>query len=201
MVEVLVLYYSSGGNTKSLANLIARGIQSIDGVKARIRTVPLVSPVCEAISPAIPDAGNPYVTLEDLVECDALALGSPVRFGNMSSHLKYFLDSTSHEWLTGALSGKPACVFTSSGSIHGGQEACLLSMMIPLLHHGMLIIGLPYTESKLMTTTTGGTPYGVSHYSGMKDDLPISADEKELAIAQGVRIATVTRKLHQSEHC
>ncbi|MCE2706237.1 MAG: NAD(P)H:quinone oxidoreductase [Proteobacteria bacterium] len=201
MVEVLVLYYSSGGNTKSLANLIARGIQSVDGVKARIRTVPLVSPVCEAISPAIPDAGNPYVTLEDLVECDALALGSPVRFGNMSSHLKYFLDSTSHEWLTGALSGKPACVFTSSGSIHGGQEACLLSMMIPLLHHGMLIIGLPYTESKLMTTTTGGTPYGVSHYSGMKDDLPISADEKELAIAQGVRIATVTRKLHQSEHC
>ena len=201
MVEVLVLYYSSGGNTKSLANLIARGIQSVDGVKARIRTVPLVSPVCEAVSPPIPDAGNPYVTLEDLVECDALALGSPVRFGNMSSHLKYFLDSTSHEWLTGALSGKPACVFTSSGSIHGGQEACLLSMMIPLLHHGMLIIGLPYTESKLMTTTTGGTPYGVSHYSGMKDDLPISADEKELAIAQGVRIATVTRKLHQSEHC
>jgi NAD(P)H dehydrogenase (quinone) len=138
--------------------------------------------------------------LADLAECDALALGSPVRFGNMSAHLKYFLDSTSHEWLTGTLSGKPACVFTSSGSIHGGQEACLLSMMIPLLHHGMLIVGLPYTENKLMNTTTGGTPYGVSHYAGIKDDLPISADEKDLAIAQGVRIATFARKLKQSSN-
>ncbi len=189
VIEVLVLYYSAGGNTKKLANLIARGIDSIDGVLARIRTVPKVSAVCEKIEEEIPDSGSPYVTLKDLQECKGLALGSPVRFGNMSSHLKYFLDSTSHDWLSGTLSGKPACVFTSGGSMHGGQETTLLSMMIPLLHHGMLIMGLPYTESKLMTTTTGGTPYGVSRHSGINDDIELSDDEKFLAIAQGKRIA------------
>ncbi len=203
MIEVLVLYYSSGGNTKKLANLIARGIDSVNGTSARIRTVPKVSTVCEKIAQEIPDAGSPYVTLKDLEECKGLALGSPVRFGNMSSHLKYFLDSTSHEWLSGTLSGKPACVFTSGGSMHGGQETTLLSMMLPLLHHGMIVIGLPYTESKLMTTTTGGTPYGVSRYSGIKDDVELSEDEKYLAIAQGKRIAQLcsaiftTTRLHQ----
>ena len=191
MREILVLYYSNGGHTKKIASLIARGIESVKHVKARIRTVPNVTTTCEQTTPAIPDAGDLYVTLNDLAECIGLALGSPVHFGNMASHLKYFFDSTSHEWLSGTLSGKPACVFTSSGSMHGGQEACLWSMLIPLMHHGMLITGLPYTDSKLMETRSGGTPYGVSHHSGIDNDLPISEDEKQLAILQGKRLAEI----------
>lgn len=196
MKEILVLYYSQGGATKKLAELIARGIGSVPGAEARIRTVPTVSTTCEQVAPTIPDSGAPYADLADLSECIGLALGSPVRFGNMSSHLKYFLDSTTHEWLSGTLVGKPACVFTSSGSMHGGQEACLLSMMIPLLHHGMLLLGLPYTEKALMETTSGGTPYGVSHLAGMNDDMEISAHEKTLAILQGKRLAEAALKLH-----
>lgn len=195
MVEVLVLYYSSGGSTKALANLIARGVESVALAKPRIRTVPQVSSVCEATQPSIPDEGHPYATHDDLYECHGLALGSPVRFGNMSAHLKYFLDSTSNEWLTGTLTNKPACVFTSSGSIHGGQEACLLSMMVPLIHHGMVIVGLPYTETRLMTTSTGCGPYGVSHVAGVDDDRVLSEDEKQLAIFQGKRLAEITLKL------
>ncbi|MBY0379788.1 MAG: NAD(P)H:quinone oxidoreductase [Burkholderiales bacterium] len=197
MIEVLVLYYSSGGSVKTLANLIARGVDSVDGVGARIRTVAPVSKVCETIAPEIPEDGHPYIILKDLSECQALALGSPVRFGNMSAHLKYFLDSTSQEWLSGSLVNKPACVFTSSGSMHGGQEACLLSMMIPLIHHGMIMVGLPYTEAKLMITTTGCGPYGVTHVAGFNDDNSISEDEKHLAIAQGKRLATIALKLNK----
>lgn len=195
MAEVLVLYYSSGGSTKALANLIARGVESIPGAKSRIRTVPQVSSVCEAIANIIPEDGHPYVTLDDLSECNGLALGSPVRFGCMSAHLKYFLDSTSHEWLSGVLANKPACVFTSSSSMHGGQEVCLLSLMVPLIHHGMLILGLPYTETRLMTTSTGCTPYGVSHVAGLEDDKPLSEDERQLALIQGKRLAEVAIKL------
>lgn len=195
MKEILVLYYSHGGATEKLAQLIARGIESISGVSARIRTVPTVSTTCEQIAPTIPDSGAPYATYTDLAECIGLALGSPVRFGNMASHLKYFLDGTTHEWLSGTLKGKPACVFTSSGSMHGGQEACLLSMMIPLLHHGMLLLGLPYTEKALMETTSGGTPYGVSHLAGINDDIAISEDEKTLALLQGKLLAEVALKL------
>ena len=193
--EVLVLYYSGNGATAKLAQLIARGIESINGISARIRTVPRVSTVCEAVESTVPDSGVPYVSNHDLVECAGLALGSPVRFGNMASALKYFLDSTSDEWLSGALANKPACVFTSSSSLHGGQEACLLSMMLPLLHHGMLIIGIPYTASELLTTTTGGTPYGLSHFAGINGDYPISDIEKKLALIQGKRLAEASLKL------
>jgi NAD(P)H dehydrogenase (quinone) len=190
--EILVLYYSKKGSTKKLANYIARGINSIDGAKARIRTVPNVT-IKSAIEPET--ATDVYATTSDLEECIGLALGSPVRFGNMDSSLKYFLDNTKHEWLVGTLSGKPACVFTSSGSLHGGQEACLWTMIVPLLHHGMVIVGLPYTNSALMNTKTGGTPYGVSHHAGIDDDMEISTEEKHLAILQGKRIAEVALKL------
>lgn len=196
MNEILVLYYSQGGSTKKLAELIARGVESVPGSMARLRTVPKVSTVCENIECDIPDSGTPYVTLQDLDECSGLALGSPVRFGNMSAHLKYFLDSTTNEWLIGKLVGKPASVFTSSASMHGGQEACLLSMMIPLLHHGMVIVGLPYTEKSLLKTTSGGTPYGASHTAGANDDSNISLDEKNLAIATGKRLAEIALKLN-----
>lgn len=161
--EILVLYYSTYGATKKLAQLIARGIAAVPQVGARIRTVPKVATVCEQKEPLIPQVGDPYVTNEDLQECIGLALGSPVRFGNMAASMKYFWDSTTPEWLSGALAGKPACVFTTSASLHGGQESCLLSMMLPLLHHGMYIVGLPYFNTELITTTSGGTPYGVSH--------------------------------------
>lgn len=195
MNEILVLYYSQGGSTKKLAELIARGIESVPGSNARLRTVPKVSTLCEKTEEDIPDSGAPYVSPQDLTECTGLALGSPVRFGNMSAHLKYFLDGTSNEWLTGKLVGKPATVFTSSASMHGGQESCLLSMMIPLLHHGMIIVGLPYTEKSLIETTSGGTPYGVSHTAGANDDRNISVDEKNLALAQGKRLAEIALKL------
>lgn len=193
--EILVLYYSKDGSTKKLANLIARGINSVPSITARIRTVPNVSAICEQVAPAIPDEGAPYATHKDLRECIGLALGSPVRFGNMSSSIKYFLDGTTDEWLSGSLVGKPASVFTSSASLHGGQEACLLSMIIPLLHHGMVIVGIPYTESALMNTTSGGTPYGVTHWAGINNENEISDSEKQLAIAQGKLLATTALNL------
>lgn len=194
--EILVLFYSKNGATKSLANLVARGIESVDGVSARIRTVPEVQSVYAHNKTKIDTQSDAvYVTREDLTECSGLALGSPVRYGNIASALRYFWEGTTYEWLTGVLSGKPACVFTSSGSMHGGQESCLLSMMLPLLHHGMLLVGLPYTDSELMNTTSGGTPYGVSHVAGMDDNLQISSSERKLAIYQGRRMAEIVLKL------
>ena len=189
MKQVLVLYYSRSGATAEMARLIARGAEGVDGVESILRTVPEVSEVTEATEPAIPDSGAPYVSLDELKACDALALGSPTRFGNMAAPLKYFLEKTSGHWLSGSLVGKPAGVFTSTSSIHGGQESTLLSMMIPLLHHGMLISGLPYTESELLTTQTGGTPYGPSHLAGANSDLPLSEEEKALCLALGKRLA------------
>lgn len=195
MHDILVLYYSQHGATRELARLIARGIDSVDGCRARVRTVPKVSTVCEASAPAVPDSGAPYVERQDLVECAGLAMGSPTRFGNMAAAMKYFLDGTAPEWMQGSLAGKPACVFTSSSSQHGGQESTLLSMMIPLLHHGMLIVGLPFTEPALSHTSSGGTPYGVSHVAGSHNNAALSEDEKKLALAQGKRLAEMARKL------
>ncbi|MBX9296477.1 NAD(P)H:quinone oxidoreductase [Chromobacterium vaccinii] len=195
MLDILVLYYSQHGATRELARLIARGVDGVPGCQARLRTVPKVSAVCEAVEPAIPDGGAPYVERQDLVDCAGLALGSPTRFGNMASAMKYFLDGTSGEWMQGALAGKPACVFTSTSSLHGGQEATLLTMMVPLLHHGMVIAGLPYSEAALLATQTGGTPYGVSHLAGPQSDRPISEHEKALALAQGKRLAELAVKL------
>jgi NAD(P)H dehydrogenase (quinone) len=163
-------------------------------IEARIRSVPSVSAVCETVAPEVPDEGAPFATLEDLRDCAGLALGSPTRFGNMAAPLKYFLDSTAGLWLEGALVDKPAAVFTSTGSMHGGQESTLLSMILPLLHHGMCIIGLPYTEEALSATISGGTPYGASHVAGIDDSLPITEDEKKLAIALGARLATFAKK-------
>ncbi len=193
--NILVLYYSRYGSTKKLALQIARGVNSIPGIEAIIRTVPNVSAVCEQIEDTIPESGHPYVTIDELNNCNGLALGSPVRFGNMASSLKYFLDSTTDTWLKGNLVGKPACVFTSSTSMHGGQESCLLSMMIPLLHHGMLIMGLPYTDTELMKTVTGGTPYGVSHVDGINNNKDLSNSERHLAFIQGQNLAKTALKL------
>jgi NAD(P)H dehydrogenase (quinone) len=195
MAEVLVLYYSQGGAVREMAQLIARGIESQAGVKARIRCVPKVSSNCEATEPDIPASGDPYVELSDLQECVGLALGSPTRFGNMAAAMKYFLDSTVSTWLKGDLIGKPAAVFTSSGSMHGGNEATLLSMMLPLLHHGMVMVGIPYSEAELSATKTGGTPYGASHVAGANDDLPISPDERKLCLALGKRLGQIALKL------
>lgn len=194
-LTILVLYYSRNGATRKLAELIAQGVESVSGCEARLRTVPAVSTVAEATEPEIPKEGAPYVELRDLEECAGLALGSPTRFGNMAAPLKYFLDGTSAQWLSGTLAGKPACVFTSTGSLHGGQEATLLSMMLPLLHHGMLLLGLPYTHPELMTTTSGGTPYGASHCSGASGTHPISAESRTLAIALGQRLAETATRL------
>jgi NAD(P)H dehydrogenase (quinone) len=196
--EILVLYYSRYGATEKLARLIGEGIESVPGVSARLRTVPAVSTVCEASEPPVPKDGPPYVEYSDLEECIGLALGSPTRFGNMAAPLKYFLDGSSSQWLSGALQGKPACVFTSTGSLHGGQETTLLSMMIPLFHHGMVLLGLPYSNPELMNTTTGGTPYGVSHLAHADGSAPISAEESRLAIAQGKRLAEVALRLHSN---
>ncbi|MFT6067497.1 MAG: NAD(P)H dehydrogenase (quinone) [Methylophilaceae bacterium] len=195
-MEILVLYYSQGGSVRELAQLIARGIDSVQGSKARLRTVPKVSTNCEASEPDIPETGDVYVELSDLEECAGLALGSPTRFGNMAAPMKYFLDGTSGLWLKGALIGKPACVFTSSGSLHGGNESTLLTMMLPLLHHGMTILGIPYSEASLVTTQSGGTPYGASHIGGAMNDKPISEDEKKLCIALGKRLAKTALKLN-----
>jgi NAD(P)H dehydrogenase (quinone) len=192
---ILVLYYSRHGATRKLAELIAQGIESVPGVDARLRTVPAVSTVTEATEPDIPSGGAPYVEMADLADCAGLALGSPTRFGNMASALKYFLDGTAADWLAGTLSGKPAVVFTSTGSLHGGQESTLLTMMIPLLHHGMLIMGLPYTHPELMTTASGGSPYGPTHWAGMDGNKPLTDDEKRLAIATGKRLAETAARL------
>jgi NAD(P)H dehydrogenase (quinone) len=192
---ILVLYYSRHGATRKLAELIAQGIESIPGIDARLRTVPAVSTVAEATESDIPADGAPYVEVQDLADCAGLALGSPTRFGNMASAMKYFLDGTATEWLSGTLSGKPAVVFTSTGSLHGGQESTLLSMMIPLLHHGMLVMGLPYTHPELMATSSGGSPYGATHWSGIDGNKAITDDEKRLAVALGRRIATTAAQL------
>jgi NAD(P)H dehydrogenase (quinone) len=187
MVEVLVVYYSREGSTAELATQACRGIESIDGACATLRTVPAVSASSEAAPQAVPDQGPPYATLDDLRRADALLLGSPTRFGNMAAALKYFLDSTSSLWLEGTLAGKPAGVFTTTQTMHGGQESTLLSMMLPLLHHGMLLVGLPYTERALSTTRAGGTPYGASHVAAVQRDL--TDDERVLAQALGKRVA------------
>lgn len=194
-LTILVLYYSRNGSTRKLAELIAQGIDGTAGCEARLRTVPMVSAVSEATEPEIPSAGAPYVELRDLEECAGLALGSPTRFGNMAASMKYFWDGTAAQWLSGTLAGKPACVFTTTGSLHGGQESTLLSMMIPLMHHGMLLLGIPYTQAELMTTASGGTPYGASHWSGVNGDLPLTEDSRVLAIALGRRLAQTAHKL------
>jgi NAD(P)H dehydrogenase (quinone) len=193
--EVLVLYYSRHGAVREMAQLVARGVGEVHGAEAKVRTVPAVSPVSEATAPPVPDDGPPYVELADLQACAALALGSPTRFGNMAAPLKHFLDGTSALWLNGALAGKPAAVFTSTSTLHGGQESTLLSMMLPLFHHGMLLVGLPYTEADLTATTSGGTPYGASHTAGVQSDRPLTEHEKRLCIALGRRLATVAVKL------
>jgi NAD(P)H dehydrogenase (quinone) len=195
VAEILVLYYSVGGSVRRMAQLLAEGVERVPGAQARLRTVPRVGTgIGEAVSP-VPVSGAPYCELADLETCAGLALGSPTRFGTMAAPLKHFLDGTSLLWHRGALAGKPACVFTSTGSLHGGQEATLLSMMLPLLHHGMLVLGLPYTRAELDATRTGGTPYGASHLAGVRDDLAFSADEKSLCIAQGRRLAEAALKL------
>ncbi|AVY94080.1 MULTISPECIES: NAD(P)H:quinone oxidoreductase [Microvirgula] len=195
MIEILVLYYSRHGATRELARQIARGIERVPGCRARLRTVPAVSALCEATAPTVPDEGAPYVEQADLRACHGLALGSPTRFGNMASAMKYFWDGTTPEWLSGALAGKPAAVFTSTGSLHGGQESTLLSMMLPLMHHGMLLVGIPYTEPALSTTTGGGSPYGASHWAGVEGQHPLAEAERTLAQALGARLAAVAKKL------
>jgi NAD(P)H dehydrogenase (quinone) len=195
MRDILVLYYSRTGAVRQMAKLLARGVDSVSGARARLRTVPAISTVCEAVEPEVPDSGAPYAELKDLEECAGLAMGSPTRFGNMAAPLKYFLDSTSGLWLKGALSGKPAAVFTSTATLHGGQETTLVSMMLPLLHHGMFIVGLPYTEPELTSTSTGGSPYGASHVAGVDAARIISSEEQRLCVALGHRLATAALKL------
>lgn len=196
MADILVLYYTQGGSIRRMAELIADGIERVPGAAARLRTVPRISALTERATQApVPDEGAPFCTLKDLETCRGLALGSPTRFGNMAAPMKYFLDTTGELWLSGALAGKPACVFTSAASLHGGQETTLLSMMLPLLHHGMLIMGLPYTEAVLSSTRSGGTPYGPSHLAGFADDEPVSDAERVLCVAQGRRLAEVALKL------
>jgi NAD(P)H dehydrogenase (quinone) len=195
VTEILVLYYSRFGSTARMADLIARGVEEVDGARAKVRTVPPVSPVSEAVEPAVPVSGAPYAELDELRGCDGLILGSPTRFGNMAAPLRYFLDQTSSLWLNGALAGKPAGVFTSTGALHGGQETTLISMMLPLLHHGMLLTGLPFTEPALNTTSSGGTPYGASHWGGPKNDRPLTEEERTLCLALGRRVAEVAAQL------
>ncbi|MFT7413546.1 MAG: NAD(P)H dehydrogenase (quinone) [Methylophagaceae bacterium] len=198
MTDILVLYYSRSGHVRDMAEQIARGVESVEACVASLRTVPAISTVCEATEDMIPEQGHLYVNHDDLKNCAGLVLGSPTRFGNMAAPLKYFIDQTSDIWLSGALIGKPAAVFTSTGSLHGGQESTLLSMMLPLMHHGMLLMGLPYKESALMTTTDGGTPYGASHLAGANNDRPLSDNEAQLCRALGRRIATITKALSVS---
>jgi len=195
MADILVLYYSATGSVRRLAQALARGIESVDGMHARVRTVPKVAPVTEKTQPAVPAEGAPYVEAKDLVECAGLALGSPTRFGNMAAPLKYFIDGLGAEWTRGTLAGKPAAVFTSTATMHGGQETTLMSMMLPLLHHGMLIVGLPYAEPELNSTRSGGTPYGATHVSGTANDRPVGDEETRLAFALGKRLATIARRL------
>ncbi|MFZ0791994.1 MAG: NAD(P)H:quinone oxidoreductase [Chromatiaceae bacterium] len=195
MSYILVLYYSRYGATAEMARLVARGAESVARMETRLRTVPAVSTVCEAVQDAIPPIGAPYATLEDLRDSAGLALGSPTRFGNMAAPLKYFLDGTSGLWLAGKLAGKPAGVFTSTSSLHGGQESTLLSMMLPLLHHGMLVLGLPYSDPDLIQTRSGGTPYGPSHLAGAASDVPLTDEEKRLCQSLGRRLAETAAAL------
>lgn len=195
MKQIMVLYYSRHGSVADMARYIARGVESVHGAEALLRTVPPVSTVCEATADSIPDSGAPYASVDELKQCAGLALGSPGRFGSMAAPLKYFLEQTSALWLSGGLSGKPAGVFTSTSSLHGGQESTLLSMMTPLLHHGMLISGLPYSEADLISTQSGGTPYGPSHVSGSDSKQPLTEEEQRLCFALGKRLATLAMKL------
>ncbi|HKO89364.1 MAG TPA: NAD(P)H:quinone oxidoreductase [Burkholderiales bacterium] len=194
MADILVLYYSRHGAVRDMARWIAHGVERVDGMHARLRTVPKVSTVCEKTEAEIPAEGAPYCELKDLEECAGLALGSPTRFGNMAAPMKYFLDGTSEIWLKGALAGKPAAVFSSSASLHGGQETTLISMMLPLFHQGMLLMGIPYTENLLNSTTSGGTPYGATHVAG-NGGRPVDETEKALCIALGKRLAEVAQRL------
>jgi len=195
MGEILILYYSRYGATAEMARQIARGVEEVAAMRARLRTVPAVSTVCEATEPDIPDSGAPYVVESDLEECDGLMLGSPTRFGNMAAPMKHFLDTTSRLWMSGSLIGKPAGVFTSTSSLHGGQETTLLSMMLPLLHHGMLFAGVPYSETALLHTRSGGTPYGASHLAGSDSKLPLTDDEKRICRTQGRHLAEIAQRL------
>ncbi len=195
VADILVLYYSVGGSLRRMAELVADGVERVPGAQARLRTVPRVAPTTEVAAPAVPAEGAPYAELGDLERCAGLALGSPARFGNIAAPLKHFLEGTTMLWHAGALAGKPACVFTSAGSLHGGQETTLVSMMLPLLHHGMLIVGLPYTHAELNATRDGGTPYGASHFAGIADDRPIAEAERALCVALGRRLAEVALKL------
>ncbi|MGZ8243017.1 NAD(P)H:quinone oxidoreductase [Methylomagnum sp.] len=193
MTEILILYYSRWGATSDMANLIARGVEEVPGAVAKIRTVPEISTVCEATADTIPESGPPYATLDDLKDCDGLALGSPTHFGNMAAPLKHFLDNTSALWFSGALSGKPAGGFTSTSSAHGGHEATLITMMLPLLHHGMILVGIPSTETALLETTGGGTPYGPSRHTGK--DKAFTDEERQLCRAFGARLARTAMAL------
>lgn len=196
MTNVLIIYYSRFGSVAQMAHYIAHGVDEVTGATAKIRTVPSVSTVAEAVEESIPEKGPPYATLHDLETCDALILGSPTRFGNMAAPLKYFLDGTSSLWLSGALSGKPAAVFSSSGCLHGGQETTLLTMMLPLIHHGAILVGVPFTEPDLINTQSGGTPYGPTHVAGIDNQLPITEEEQRLCKALGKRVAEVAMKLN-----
>jgi NAD(P)H dehydrogenase (quinone) len=195
MPDILVLYYSQSGSVRELARHVARGVESVEGMTARVRTVPRVAAVTALAAPAVPEDGAPYATNRDLTECAGLALGSPTRFGNMAAPMKYFLDGTGGEWHAGALAGKPAAVFTSSSTQHGGNESTLLTMMLPLLHHGMLIVGIPFTEHRLNQTRSGGSTYGATHVGGAANEFPVSEDESALAQALGRRLADVASRL------
>ncbi|OYY80391.1 MAG: NAD(P)H:quinone oxidoreductase, type IV [Hydrogenophilales bacterium 16-62-9] len=195
MTEILVLYYSAHGSVRNMAQLVARGVNQVTGASARLRTVPPVAPRTQVAEPPVPDAGAPYVELADLEQCAGLALGSPTRFGNMAAPLKYFLDTTGALWAKGALADKPAAMFTSTASLHGGQETTLTSMMLPLLHHGMLIVGLPYTLPEVSHTASGGSPYGATHWAGPNDDRPLTDEERALCIALGKRLAETALRL------
>lgn len=195
MPDVLVLYYSATGSVRSLAQSLARGVESVEGMRARVRTVPRVATVIDKVMPGVPSDGPPYVEARDLEECVAIALGSPTRFGNMAAPLKFFIDGLGAQWGRGTLAGKPAAVFSSTASMHGGNETTLISMMLPLLHHGMVIVGIPYTEPELNATRSGGTPYGATHVSGIANDRPVSDEESRLAFALGKRLAATARKL------
>jgi NAD(P)H dehydrogenase (quinone) len=197
-IEILVLYYSRGGHTAQLARLLARGVEEVDGARARLRQVPPVAPVTQTARPPVPDEGAPYVQLRDLADCAGLILGSPTRFGNMAAPLKFFLDSTIAEWASGTLVGKPCAVFTSTATMHGGQETTLISMLLPLMHHGMIALGIPYTEPALNNTRTGGTPYGLSHVAGLNGENPVSEHERELARVLGRRVAELAKRLAAS---
>lgn len=199
MHYILILYYSRYGATAELATQVARGVEEVPGIEARLRTVPAVSTLCEATEDSIPTMGAPYADLDDLRDCAGLALGSPTRYGNMAAPMKYFLDGTSPLWMAGTLIGKPAGVFTSTASLHGGQETTLLSMMLPLLHHGMLLMGLPYSETNLLRTRSGGTPYGPSHLAGPESNLSLTDDEKHLSQALGRRLAHTALTLRRAE--